>query len=179
MASRLSPWYLAVTCSACLSGGIQELDFLGDDFDDVSVFSAMLGSTADSCSCGSWSRLRQTAEIPQFQFLWSSSPLSLRRVFPMVQTVRQTRDFPVASHGGRCPRCAGRAGSLPRRGAEASSMVQTVCLTMDIQQCRCPCCAVLQFSSADVEDTAELPRLHSLWFSSCGAAHHRVDELMG
>ena len=42
--------YLAVTCSACLAGGILELDFLGGDFDDVSVFSAMLGSTADSCS---------------------------------------------------------------------------------------------------------------------------------
>ena len=36
-------WYLAVTCSACLAGGTQELDFLGDDFNDVSVFSAMLG----------------------------------------------------------------------------------------------------------------------------------------
>ena len=64
----------------------------------------------------SWSRLRQTAEIPQLQLLWSSTALSLRRVYPMVQTVRQTWDFPVASHGGRRPRCAGRAGSLPRRG---------------------------------------------------------------
>ena len=32
LASRLSPWYLAVTFSACLAGGKQELDFLGDDF---------------------------------------------------------------------------------------------------------------------------------------------------
>ena len=28
---------------------------------------------------------------------------------------------------------------------------------------RRPCCAVLQFSSAGVEETVELPRLHSLW----------------
>ena len=41
------------------------------------------------------------------------------------------------------------------------------------------CARLVQRSSADVEDTAELPQLHSLWFSSCGAAHHRVDELMG
>ena len=34
LASRLSPWYLAVTFSACLAGGTQELDFLGDDFDE-------------------------------------------------------------------------------------------------------------------------------------------------
>ena len=34
---------------------------------------------------------------------WSSTHLSLRRVYPMVQTVRQTWDFPVASHGGRRP----------------------------------------------------------------------------
>ena len=30
----VEPWYLAVTFSACLAGGIQELDFLGDDFDE-------------------------------------------------------------------------------------------------------------------------------------------------
>ena len=41
------------------------------------------------------------------------------------------------------------------------------------------CARLVQFSSADVEETVELPRLHSLWISSCGAAHHRVDELMG
>ena len=44
---------------------------------------------------------------------------------------------------------------------------------------RCTCFAVLQFSSSHVEETVKLPRLHSLWFSSCVAAHHRVDELMG
>ena len=43
---------------------------------------------------------------------------------------------------------------------------------------RCPCFAVLQFSRAHVEETVELPWLHSLWFSSWVAAHHRVDELM-
>ena len=64
------------------------------------------------------------------------------------------------------------------------SMVQTVRLTMDISQLLItvpdvPCCAFPQFSSAHVEETVELPWLHSLWFSSCGAAHHRVDELMG
>ena len=37
---------------------------------------------------------------------WSSTPLSLRRVYPMVQTVRQTWDSKVASHGGRRP-CSG------------------------------------------------------------------------
>ena len=52
---------------------------------------------------------------------WSSTPLSLRRVYHKVQTVRQTWDSPVASHCGRCPRCAGRAGSLPCRDAEADS----------------------------------------------------------
>ena len=41
---------------------------------------------------------------------------------------------PVAVHGYRRPCCAGRTGSLPRRGAEAGSMVQTVHLTMDILQ---------------------------------------------
>ena len=54
---------------------------------------------------------------------WSSSPLSLRRVYPMVQTVRQTWDSPVAVQGGRRSCCAGRARSLPRRCAEAVSMV--------------------------------------------------------
>ena len=34
LASRLSRWYLAVTFSACLARGIQELNFLGDDFDE-------------------------------------------------------------------------------------------------------------------------------------------------
>ena len=41
------------------------------------------------------------------------------------------------------------------------------------------CARLVQRSSADVEDTAELPQLHSLWFPSCVAAHHRVDELTG
>ena len=63
-----------------------------------------------------------------------TTPLSLRRVYPMVQTVCQTWDFPVASHDCRCPCCAGRTGSLFRGGAEASSMVQTVCLTVGIPQ---------------------------------------------
>ena len=44
----VEPWYLAVTSSACITGGIPGLDFLGDVSDDVSVFSAMLGSTADT-----------------------------------------------------------------------------------------------------------------------------------
>ena len=34
-------------------------------------------------------------------------------------------------------------------------------------------------TGAVVEETVELPRLHSLRNSSSGAAHHRVDELMG
>ena len=43
-------------------------------------------------------------------------------------------------------------------------MVQTVRLTMDISTVaeyggRCLCCPVLQFSSADVEETVELPQL--------------------
>ena len=40
----------------------------------------------------------------------------------------------VAVHDGRCPCCAVRAGTLPRRGAVSVSMVQTVRLTMDIPQ---------------------------------------------
>ena len=32
---------------------------------------------------------------------WSSTPLSLRRVYPIFQTVRLTWDSPVASNGGR------------------------------------------------------------------------------
>ena len=39
----------------------------------------------------------------------------------MVQTVRQTWDFPVTVHDGRCLRCACHAGSLPSRDAEAVS----------------------------------------------------------
>ena len=45
----------------------------------------------------------------RFQFcgctfsMWSSTPLSLRRVHPMVQTVRLTWDSPVPSNGGRRP----------------------------------------------------------------------------
>ena len=112
-------------------------------------------------------------------------PLSLRRVYPMVQTVRQTWDSPVDSHCGRCPRCAGRAGSFPRRGAERGRFHGPDCSfdhghsAVAHHGGRCPCCAVSQFSSADVEETVELPWLHWLWFSSCGAAHHRLDELMG
>ena len=86
----------------------------------------------------------------------------------------------------RCHCCAGRAGSLLHRGAEADSMVQTVRLTMvDILQLLLLITVadvpvvVLQFSSAHVEEIVELPRLHSLRNSSNGAAHHRDDELMG
>ena len=43
----------------------------------------------------------------------------------------------------------------------------------------CPWCAGPASSTgAVVEETVELPRLHSLRNSSSGAAHHRVDELM-
>ena len=39
---------------------------------------------------------------------------------------------------------------------------------------RCPCFAVLQFSSAHVEETVELPRLHSLLvFVVCGSSSSR------
>ena len=47
-------------------------------------------------------------------------PCRCAEFYPMVQTVRQTWDSPVASHGGRRPCSEGRAGSLPCRGAEGS-----------------------------------------------------------
>ena len=52
----------------------------------------------------------------------------------MVQTIRRTITFPSCCTRFSTPCCAGRAGSLPRRGAEAGSMVQTVRRTMDIPQ---------------------------------------------
>ena len=99
------------------------------------------------------------------------------------------RDSPVAVRfpvvDALC--CAGRAGSLPRRGAEASSMVQTARLTMGHSTVaqhggRCPCCAVPQFSSADVEETVELPQLQLVFLRGhCRAHSCRMagDELMG
>ena len=36
LASRLSPWYLAVTFSACFAGGIQELDFFFGEMTSMS-----------------------------------------------------------------------------------------------------------------------------------------------
>ena len=98
---------------------------------------------------------RWTIEISQFQFV-----LGGRR--PCFQD--EQVHFPVEAqrqvHGPNCSFDRGHS-TVAQHGV------------------RCPCCAVLQFSSADVEETVELPRLHSLWISSCGAAHHRVDELMG
>ena len=71
--------------------------------------------------------------------MWSSSPLSLRTVYPMVLTIRQTWDSPVASHGGRRP-----------------------------------CCAVLQYSSANVEETVELPQLQLVFLRGhCRALSRR------
>ena len=77
----------------------------------------------------------ETVESPQLQSIHVVDiSFVAQRQFRMVQTVRRTFHFPVAAHGGRCPCCAGRAGSLPRRGEEAGSMVQTVRVTMDIPQ---------------------------------------------
>ena len=53
--------------------------------------------------CGGWSMLLVCRFRSCSFSTWSSTPLSLRRVFPMVQTVRLTLDSPVASHGGRRP----------------------------------------------------------------------------
>ena len=100
---------------------------------------------------------------------------------PMVQTARRTIFFP-SEHGGRRPCSTGRSGSFPRRGTEAAPMLQTVRLTHGHSTVahhggRCPCCAVLQFSSAHVEETVELT-VALVENSSNGAAHHRDDELM-
>ena len=60
----------------------------------------------------------------------------VQRHVSMVQSVRWTIDIPqLLCNGCRRPCCAGRAGSLPRRCAEAVPMVQTVRLTMDILCC--------------------------------------------
>ena len=69
----------------------------------------------------------QTIDFPQLLFKVVDVPVSRssrfispswRSAVPIVQTVRRTIFFP-SEHGGRCPCCAGRAGSLSRRGAEA------------------------------------------------------------
>ena len=107
---------------------------------------------------------------------------SWRRADSMVQTVRRTIFFP-SEHGGRRPCCTGRSGSFLRRGTEAVSMVQTVRLTMDIQQ--------LLITVADVPVARSCSSRVHTWRrqssstvalvenSSNGAAHHRDDELMG
>ena len=91
--------------------------------------SMMLGIMAGVVQKDSYSGMCQagisgeTLEIPQLQFLAG------RRVpFRAAKTAlhgpalsEDHRDFAVAVHGDRCPCCAGRAGSLPRRGAEAVS----------------------------------------------------------
>ena len=67
------------------------------DYRDCAV--AVRAGWSMSLVCKSW----------RFQFcgctfsMWSSTPLSLSRVYPMVQTVRLTWDSPVASIGGRRP----------------------------------------------------------------------------
>ena len=53
--------------------------------------------------------------VPQVVHL----PVVAQRQFPMVQTVRRTRNISsVADYGDRRPCCAGRAGFHPGRGAE-------------------------------------------------------------
>ena len=153
------------------------------------------------------STLQITADSLQLQFIKGRRHPCLYAVAIPYRPVcsENHRDSPVARrHDGRCPFRAGCTGShvqlvggtvvlpqflivqkslclmrtsrftSPSRG-RGKSMVQTVRLTMDILQLL----ITAVFSSAHVVETVELPRLHSLWFSSCLAARHRVDELMG
>ena len=54
----------------------------------------------------------------------------------MVQTVRRTIVVPQLLYNGYRRPCCAVVQVLPRRCPEAVSMVQTVCLTMDIPSCR-------------------------------------------
>ena len=58
-------------------------------------------------------------------------------------------------------------------------MVLFVQIIMEIPQLLDAVADVPVLKGAVVEETVELPRLHLLRNSSSGAAHHRVDELMG
>ena len=78
----------------------------------------------------------QTVESPQLQSI-QVVDISFRGAADVSHGPDRSSDHrhsPVAVHGYRRPCCAGPAGSLPRRGAEAGSMVQTVRLNMDTPQ---------------------------------------------
>ena len=82
-------------------------------------------------------------------FKFVDIPFVLQRQILMVQSFQQTTEFPQLLYvsGCRCSCCAGRAGSLPCRDAEADSHGQVCWRTIEISQLqyapggRCPCCA--------------------------------------
>ena len=133
----------------------------------MSLFCSRAGSSFRSCSSSSW----------------SSSTLSLRRIYPMVQTVRQTIDIPQLLHmvvDVPVYRSSRFTSPSRRRG---KSMVQTVRLTMDIPQLLNTVFVVpvVRSCSSRVQTWRRQSSSHGC--SRCefrrGAAHHRVDELMG
>ena len=71
----------------------------------------------------------ETVESPQLQYIQVVDiSFFAQRQFPMVQTSQLTTEVPQLPFvfGWSMSLFAGRAGSFPRRGAEADSMVQTV-----------------------------------------------------
>ena len=81
----------------------------------------------------------------RFQFCscnssWSSPTLSLRSIYPMVHTVRQTIDIPQLLTRWSTSLFPGRAGSLPRGDAEASPWSKLFVCPWTFHSCstRCP-----------------------------------------
>ena len=131
------------SCSGMYSTGI------AGDFTPRAVFVSlvrrpmMLGIMAGMVQKDSYSGMcksgisRETVEIPQLQFL-AGRRLPLRAAMSALHGPAlpvDHRDFAVAVHVDRCSYCAGRAGSLPCRDAEAVSMVKPVWQTIEIHSC--------------------------------------------
>ena len=162
--------------SGCMSVSVYEAGFAGD----IAPLAVFLRGFQALMRCNMAGMDQQEQFVAPFRKLRKfRTPLSLRRVYPMVQTVRRTWDSPVASHGGRCPRCADEQVHFPVVAQRLFPIVQTARRTIETSQLqyasagRCPCCAVPQFSSADVEETVELPQLQLVFLRGHCRAHSR------
>ena len=139
------PWcFVAMVVFSAMRGSTVAL---GDDFLELVVLSALLGSTLDTWCCQStWPFHRCSS--------WTRLPCPLcARLMP----------FSSCSSQWRCRSCSSSAWSSASRRCAETLVVLVVQVLM----------------GTVVEETVELRRLHSLRNLSRGAAHQRVDELMG
>ena len=137
---------------------------LGDDFLELFVFSAMLGSTLDTCCC---------------QFTWPFHRCSSwTRLFVLIQEVHHSGGAAVAVplQGRQHPR---RFAETVYHGLTCQRPLRFSCCSTMTRWMMFVVLVVQVLMGAVVEETVEFPRLHSLRNLSRGAAHQRVDELMG